>query len=422
MTSVFLVTHWLRNGGMSLITKFKSLSNTQIKRILSLVLIIVLGAGSSAAVFGLSNDFTITDGDSVTKIRTLHNETSAVLRQAGIQVDENKDKVHRTDRANNQVDIVIKRAFTVDVFFDGEWHSFEVNDGTVADLIALHNIPAGDGFFVSAAMDEPLSAGKKIVVSRFVPVNVFIDGENRAVSVPEGTVDNALKFLQIELSPDDTVSEPLDKVVEDGLNITVNRVEIKEVTEREPINFSTEIKKSGALSRGEFKIEVAGSNGEKDVVKRIKYVDGKPADVEVLSENVLKAPVNQVKIVGTKPIAKSRAGKVSISTEDGTIVDEAGNVHRYRKVLTGVCTAYTNSKKDGGPRTSTGKIAKVGMVAVDPRVIPYGTELYVPGYGRCVAADTGGALRSGRVLLDLFMNSESECRSWGRRTKNVYVL
>ncbi len=206
------------------------------------------------------------------------------------------------------------------------------------------------------------------------------------------------------------------------MNITVNRVEIKEVTERETINFSTAIKKSGALGRGEFKIEVAGSNGEKDVVKRIKYVDGKPTDVEVLSEDVLKAPVNQVKIVGTKPIAKSRAGKVSISTEDGTIVDETGNVHRYRKVLTGVCTAYTNSKKDGGPRTSTGKIAKVGMVAVDPRVIPYGTELYVPGYGRCVAADTGGALRSGRVLLDLFMNSESECRSWGRRTKNIYVL
>lgn len=407
---------------MSLISKFKSLSNTQIKRILSLVLIVVLGTGSSAAVFGLSNDFTITDGDSVTKIRTLHNETGAVLRQAGIQVDENRDKVHRTDRSNNQVDIVIKRAFAVDVFFDGEWHSFEVNDGTVADLIALHNIPAGDGFYVSAAMDAPLSAGMKIVVARLVPINLFIDGENRAVSVPEGTVADALKFLQIELSADDIVSEPLDKVVEDGLNITVNRVEIKEVTEREPINFSTEVKKSGALSRGEFKIEVAGSNGERDVVKRIKYVDGKPSEVEVLSENVLKAPVNQVKIVGTKPIARSQAGKVSISKEDGTIVDEAGNVHRYRKVLTGVCTAYTSSKKDGGPRTSTGKVAKVGMVAVDPRVIPYGTELYVPGYGRCVAADTGGALRSGRVLLDLFMNSESECRSWGRRTKNVYVL
>lgn len=405
-----------------MITKFKSLSNKQIKRILSLILIVILGTGSSAAVFGLSNDFTITDGDSVTKIRTLHNETSAVLRQAGIHVDENKDKVHRTDRANNQVDIVIKRAFTVDVFFDGEWHSFEVNDGTVADLIALHNIPAGDGFYVSAAMDAPLYGGMKIVVSRLVSVNVFIDGENRAVSVPEGTVADALKFLQIELSADDIVSEPLDKVVEDGLNITVNRVEIKEVTEREPINFSAEIKKSGALNRGEFKIEVAGSNGEKDVVKRIKYIDGNPSEVEILSENILKAPVNQVKIVGTKPIAKSRAGKVSISTEDGTIVDEAGNVHRYRKVLRGVCTAYTNSKKDGGPRTSTGKVAKVGMVAVDPRVIPYGTELYVPGYGRCVAADTGGALRSGRVLLDLFMDSESDCRSWGRRTKNVYIL
>ena len=87
MASVFLVTHWLRNGGMSLITKFKSLSNKQVKRFVSLILIVVLGAGSSAAVFGMSNDVTITDGTDVTKFRTLHNETGAVLRKAGIFVD-----------------------------------------------------------------------------------------------------------------------------------------------------------------------------------------------------------------------------------------------------------------------------------------------------------------------------------------------
>lgn len=420
MASVFLVTHWLRNGGMSLITKFKSLSNKQVKRFVSLILIVGLGAGSSAAVFGMSNDVTITDGADVTKFRTLHNETGAVLRQAGILVDNEKDKVIRTDLANNQVEIVIKRAFTVDVFFDGEWHSYEVNDGTVADLIALHNIPAGDGFHVSVPMDEPLADGMKIVISRLIPINIVVDGENRAVSVPEGTVAEALKFLEISTSPDDIVSEPLDKIVEDGLSITVNRVEVKEVTEREPIPFATEVKKSDSLSRGEFKIEVSGASGEKDVTKRIKYIDGKPSQVEVLAENVLKAPVNQVKIVGAKPTPKHRAGRVSISEENGTIVDENGNIHHYRKTLTGRVTAYTAC--EGGSRTSTGLPVAVGRVAVDRRKIPYGTRLFVPGYGICVAADTGGALMSGRTLVDVYLNTLAECRRWGVKNCKVYVL
>lgn len=403
-----------------MITKFKSLSNKQVKRFVSLILILILGIGSSAAVSSLSNDVTITDGADVTKFRTLHNETGAVLRQAGILVDNEKDKVIRTDLANNQFEIVIKRAFTVDVFFEGKSHYYEVNDGTVADLIALHNIPAGDGFHVSVPMDEPLVDGMKIVISRLIPINVLVDGENRAVSVPEGTVADALKFLEISTSPDDIVSEPLDRVVEDGLSITVNRVEVKEITERELIPFATEVKKSDSLSRGEFKIEVAGVKGEKDVNKRIKYIDGKPSQVEVLAENILKAPVNQVKIVGTKPTAKHRAGRVSISEENGTIVDENGNVHHYRKTLTGRVTAYTAS--EGGSRTSTGLPVAVGRVAVDRRKIPYGTRLFVPGYGICVAADTGGALMSGRTLVDVYLNTLAECRRWGVKNCKVYVL
>lgn len=405
-----------------MITKFKSLSNKQVKRFVSLILIVVLGVGSSAAVFGMSYHVTATDGARTTKFRTFDNDTKKMAELSGLPFNENKDTVTRTDLPNNQVKLEIKHAFTVDVFFEGESHYYEVNDGTVADLIALHNIPVGDGFHVSIPTDEPLADGMKIMISRLIPINVLIDGETRAVSVPEGTVADALKFLKISTSPDDIVSEPLDRVVEDGLNITVNRVEVKEVIEREPIYFATEVKKSDSLSRGEFKIEVAGVNGEKDVTKRIKYIDGKPAQVEVLAENILRAPVNQVKIVGTKPTAKHRAGRVSISEENGTIVDENGNVYHYTSVLNGVSTAYTNSKKEGGARTSTGQLAKVGLVAVNPKVIPYGTLLYIPGYGICVAADTGGALLKGQILIDVFFNTKAECNNWGRRHIKVYLL
>lgn len=78
--------------------------------------------------------------------------------------------------------------------------------------------------------------------------------------------------------------------------------------------------------------------------------------------------------------------------------------------------------------TSTGRPAAVGYVAVNPKVIPYGTRLYICSpdgslvYGYAIAADTGGALMSGRVLVDVFYNTVAECNNFGRRTMSVYVL
>lgn len=400
---------------MKNLINFKNLSNKQVKRIISLILMIGFGSTSAITVSAFSKDVTIKDGENVTKFRTLHSETNAVLKQARIDVSED-DKVIRIDSDFNQVDIDIKRAFFVEVFFDGTWHSFVANDGSVSDLLTKNNIPVSEDFFVSADLNSALVPNMKITVSKKMSVNISADGRNESVFVPEGSVENALNFLQIPFSPDDIVSEPLDKMVENGLNITVNRVEFKNVDETEVIPFSTEIKKSNDLASGTSKIETPGVNGEKIVSKRVKFVDGNPVQSDVLAENVLKNPITEVKILGTKP---KTIGNVKVSYEDGTITDDDGKTYHYNKVLTGVCTAYTEKP---GARTSTGAIARRGLVAVNPKQIPYGTKLFIPGYGICTAADTGGAMRQGRAMIDLYMDSERECRQFGRRTKQVFIL
>ena len=92
-------------------------------------------------------------------------------------------------------------------------------------------------------------------------------------------------------------------------------------------------------------------------------------------------------------------------------------------MITGECTAYS-----GGGICSTGVPAAVGRVAVDPNEIPYGTRMYVTSadgsyvYGYCVAADTGGFIYTSDTVLDLYMNTESECISFGRRDMLIYIL
>jgi 3D (Asp-Asp-Asp) domain-containing protein len=75
---------------------------------------------------------------------------------------------------------------------------------------------------------------------------------------------------------------------------------------------------------------------------------------------------------------------------------------------------------DGDILTSTGKIASRGMVAVDPKKIPYGTKLYIPGYGIAEAQDTGGAIRAyDGVQIDIVMDSYEEAIEWGVRYLDV---
>lgn len=67
--------------------------------------------------------------------------------------------------------------------------------------------------------------------------------------------------------------------------------------------------------------------------------------------------------------------------------------------------------------TATGTSAGWGVVAVDPGVIPLGTAMTIPGYGRGVAADVGAAVSGAKI--DLWFPSEQEARAWGRRTVTV---
>lgn len=79
---------------------------------------------------------------------------------------------------------------------------------------------------------------------------------------------------------------------------------------------------------------------------------------------------------------------------------------------------------DGDPtKTSTGTYPNWGTVAVDPRVIPYGTLMYIPGYGLGIASDTGGAVRSyDGIAIDLYFDTHEQAITWGRQTLSVTIL
>lgn len=85
-------------------------------------------------------------------------------------------------------------------------------------------------------------------------------------------------------------------------------------------------------------------------------------------------------------------------------------------------TAYTKSIEEGTHRgiTKSGTQVSRGTVAIDPRVIPLGTKIYVEGYGHAECLDTGGDIKHNRI--DLYMDSKEECFEFGRREVKVWII
>lgn len=130
----------------------------------------------------------------------------------------------------------------------------------------------------------------------------------------------------------------------------------------------------------------------------------------IVSEKILKTPKDKQRTL--------LASRYSVKTSRGQ-TDRPGEGREGTKYLIMVATAYAPGA-GAGYITATGKKARYGIVAVDPRVIPLGTRLYIPGYGYAVAADTGGAIKGNRI--DLCFNTRAEAIKWGRRKVKVYII
>jgi 3D (Asp-Asp-Asp) domain-containing protein len=93
---------------------------------------------------------------------------------------------------------------------------------------------------------------------------------------------------------------------------------------------------------------------------------------------------------------------------------------RYSRSLTMTASGYSRFDDGCGSYTANGSLLRKGLVAVDPRVIPLGTRLFITGYGYAVADDTGGAIKGNRI--DLAFDSHPEASQFGMQKVTVFII
>ncbi len=259
----------------------------------------------------------------------------------------------------------------------------------------------------------------------YCKVNIFADGNNYVVRA-KGSVADAIDAAGIEVDDNDLINVGLSEPLNASTNIVINRVEYVTEVKLEAIEYATEYKEDDSYVIGFSKVLVDGEEGELAKTICHTYVDGKLASSDIVSTEVTEEPVDEVIVQGTAEVNPIAAMSISqLDVPDYLALDENGVPTSYSNVLTGKSCAYSANPS---AKTASGRQVKVGYVAVDPSIIPYGTELYIVStdgkyvYGYAVAADTGTALLDGRILVDLFMESYDASCDWGAKQVNIYIL
>lgn len=370
---------------------------------------------------------TSTEDETISGVSDVY--TDQILDKADIEVSEN-DRVIRTD-GKGCVALTIVRAFEVKVDYRGQEIAVECTEGTVADAIKKAGITLTGTEEITPSADTALTPSMEILISAHCGATVTIGGETSVYNVTSGTVADLFSDLGIEITEEDEVYPALSDVIYDGIEIVVQRVEYKEETKIESVDYGYITEETKDMLTGTSKITQYGIEGERTVVSRNKYVNGELAESVIISDEITAEPVDQIKLVGTgvpktQSSSSSRPSQgASVSNKAGTFTDSSGKTVAYKKKLTGTSTAYYAAE---GAITATGVPVYYGGVAVNPNVIPYGSKLYIVSsdgsvvYGYATAVDTGGALMSGSVLVDVFYPTYNQCVNWGRRNVTVYVL
>jgi len=121
-----------------------------------------------------------------------------------------------------------------------------------------------------------------------------------------------------------------------------------------------------------------------------------------------------------KKVRKAQTGLVDKSLYKLLVFKSRLDFSRVQKTWIMEATAYSAYDPGCSGRTSTGRVLRKGIIAVDPMVIPLGTEVYIAGYGHAIADDQGGAVKGN--VIDIAFDTHGEALRFGRKTVKVYIL
>lgn len=300
-------------------------------------------------------------------------------------------------------------------------HTYAISDGTETKEINSFNNDCLDAIELAGydtemyvLTDEMVDENgtKRLTLKKKFGVDISIDGTEYTAYTIDSTVSEILEAEGITLNEYDKVTPSLNEQLTGESQIKITRV-VKHVEEElVDISYETIKRTTPELLVGENRVAQQGVNGQAKHTVEITFEDDIETSREIISEEIIKQPQPRVLEAGT----------------GGSVVSRGGEQLRYSKVIDVTATAYSvEGYSYKNTVTAIGTKCRVGAIAVDPKVIPLGSRVYVTSadgkawiYGTAVCEDTGGKIKGNRI--DLYFNTQKECINFGVQKAKIYIL
>lgn len=253
---------------------------------------------------------------------------------------------------------------------------------------------------VEPSLNTPVETGMVIVIERCEAVTVVLDDVPRKIYSLKRTVGELLEENKDILCEEFIIENyKAEDPVTDGMEILLTSTDVKKYTKTEKIAYTTTYIDDSSLYAGIEYVETPGVEGEVQVVFKEIYSDNELIATEEVSRTLISEPSNAVVRRGTCDVI---------------------NGIKFKSAMKVVATGYTPYDEGCTGITASGKVAKFGMIAADTKVLPFGTKIYVPGYGYGVVEDRGGAIKGNRI--DLCYENLQDALNWGVKNMMIYIL
>lgn len=343
---------------------------------------------------------------------------------------------------------------------NGESTKYETSEDTLEGFLTTEGFEVNEHLILEEPLNTVLQAKNSFNVVYEIPITLNIDGKSEVQYFKEGiTIDEIINGLD-KASNVEYVYEldDRDKKLYKAHVVTLKTKRTEVFSKVVKVPYETRRVSAADLYLGEQKVVQKGKDGTTESYTEVVFYGNEEIQHKELPSKVIEEPVDEIIHVGTKQRPSTNSGgssssytssntsssssnnSASESSKDDDSDDSddsnensgggkvAPNGKTYSRVITMNSSAYTAGYESTGKKpgdkgygiTASGMKARKGVVAVDPRVIPLGTRLYIPGYGEAIAADKGSAIKGNKI--DLFYASKSAALKHGRRTVKVYVL
>lgn len=288
-----------------------------------LPLVLLAGCGSKDTI-----DVSIEDGQVTTVITVDRNSTvEDILDEAELTVaDEDDVTPALQDSVSDGASIVISRKNSVSIAENGVTeNTVTVMGGTVQDVLDKEDIALGEYDLINHDPGAFLTDGMVIDITRRIAVSLNVDGETEQIITSAKTVSELLEEQNISVGDKDRLSMARDAAIRNNDTLTIERVDVRKITETEAVAYDTETEYSDDMYSDESAVKQEGLDGEKQVTYSVTYVDGKESDRKLVEEKITKDPVDEIILQGTKQREVVDPGKTVVSKTKNYDCDGSGH-------------------------------------------------------------------------------------------------